>query len=147
MPSSLLRRQQHRHVSTLQPGRDIERGDILDLTEDAVQHLLSKLWMGDFSATEENRDFDPLAPFDKLADIADLIYEVMTVRPGPHLDLLDGYKSLFFLGPVRFFSLFIAELSVIHHAADRRLSFRRHLDQVQLLHLHHLEGLMQRHHP
>src|SRR5689334_21681977 len=140
----LLRHQQHRHVSSFEPRRDVELRDVLHLAHDRIQHIAPELRVGDLAATEEHRYFHSLAALDESADILDFINEVVAVGARSHLDFFDRRNDRF-LAALRFLFLLVAEFAVVHHAANRRVRLRRHFDQIHPEALDRLERFVQRH--
>lgn len=125
----LLRRKQHRHVPAFQARLDINFRDVLYLLDYPAQRLPAELRMGYLAAAKKDRHFDSLALLDELPDVTHLVFDVMCVRARSHLDFFDFNDGVFFRS-VCFFSLLIPELSVVHHATDRRLSFWCDFDQI-----------------
>src|ERR687891_188424 len=100
--------------------------------------------MSNFSPAKKNRHFDPLTSLNELTNVSDLMHDIVRIRARSHFDFLDLHNGMF-LWPMRFLLLLIAELAVIHHPANRRLSIRRHLHQIQLLRVDQFEGFIERH--
>src|SRR4030095_15688672 len=139
-----LGREQHGHAPSFQTRFDVHLGDVLQSTDHAGKHLLAQLGMGDFPTAKEHRYFHSLAFLDELANIAHLVLHVMSIGTRAHFYFLDLNNRGF--GSMRFLFLLVAKLAVIHHTANRRLSIRRHLHQVELLSFDLPERFVQRHH-
>lgn len=137
-----LWRQEHRHVSSLQPWFDVDFSNIEYLTDNAPEHLSAQFRMRDFSTAKENRYFDSLAFPDKLTNVSDLMLDVVGVGARAHFHFFDlDYRMLF--RPMGFLFLLVAKFAVIHHAAHGRLRVRSHFNQIELLGFHLFERLVQ----
>ena len=88
--------------------------------------------MGHLSASELHRHLDLVALVDELVDLADLGVEIAPTDLRLELDFLhrDVHRLLpRLLGLLGFL---VAELPVVHDAADRRVGHRRDLDEVEI---------------
>jgi hypothetical protein len=126
---NLLGRKQHRHVPPFQTRLDIHFGNVLYLLDHFAQRLPAQLWVSNLAPSKKNRNFDSLALLDKLPDVTDLVFNVMRVRARSHFNFFDFNHGVLFRS-VSLFPLLVPELPVVHHTADRRLSFWRDFDQV-----------------
>ena len=88
--------------------------------------------MGHLASAKAQRNFDLVAFFEELDQLAELDLVVALVGARAELDLLDLDLLLLELGLVRLLLLTVAEFAVIHELADRRLGKRRNLHQIDL---------------
>lgn len=122
--------QNHNHVSPFQPGSLLDHHKILDPLSEAVEHFFPEFWMSDFSATEEDGNFD-LVPFlQKAFNVTKLELEVVVLRAGSYFNFLDMDDGLVFPRLLDPFALLVFVLPIIHDPADRRLGIRSHLHKV-----------------
>src|SRR5687767_1995012 len=140
-----LRCQQHRHVASFQTRLDIDLGDVLHLHNHALEHLSAQFRMGNFSAAEENRDFDSLPFADELANVAYFMLDVVSIGARTHFNFFDFHDRRLFAA-MRALLLLVAKFAVIHHPANRRLGIGRDFDQVHFQRVHLLERFVQRQH-
>ena len=87
--------------------------------------------MSELSAPEDDSHFDFVTLFEKLLRVLDLELEVVFVRPRPHTDALQFGHPLFLLRIPFALALFVTVLSIVHHAADRRIGISSYFDKIQ----------------
>ena len=87
--------------------------------------------MGHFSAPKQHRKLDLMPLLKKLNGLANLNITVMVVDLRPEPDLLQARNMLLLMVLLRLSLLLIQPLAKIHNTANRRLSIRRNLNQIQ----------------
>src|SRR5215475_5152173 len=100
--------------------------------------------MGDLAATEKNRDSHSFPPLDEAPNIAHLVDKIMRVGARADLNFFNGHKGLLLTAALVFLLLRVAVLAIVQNATNGRLSFRRHLDQIEAVTLGQLQSLIQR---
>ena len=86
--------------------------------------------MSDFSATEEDGNFDRVALVEKTFHMTKLELEVVFLRTGSYLNLLNMDDRLMFPSLLAPLTLLVFVFPVIHDPADRGLRIRSHLHKV-----------------
>ena len=139
--------QHHRHVATVLAGRRLDRGVLGHLLRDPLEDLAPDLRVRHLAAPEHDRELDLRSFAQEALDVLHLGFEVVPVDLGPELHLLDddvGRPLARFLASL---ILFVLPLAEVHDPANRRISVRRNLDEVESLFACHRERLGKRLHP
>ncbi len=128
----LVWRQDHRHVAAVEPGRDLDAGEVGDTGHDLVEDLLAELGVVGLAPSERQGHLHLVALSEEVLHLAGLGVEVTPSDLRPVLHLLDrdvGRLAAGFLGLLR---RFVLVLAVVHDPTDRRVRLRCHLDQVEV---------------
>ena len=87
--------------------------------------------MRNLAATEAARDLDLVALFYEAADVLDLEIEIVVVRLGPNLDLLQFDAGLALASVALPLLLLVLELAEVHDLAHGRVCLRVHLHEIK----------------
>src|SRR5262245_64098851 len=87
--------------------------------------------MNDFASAEKNGSFDFVTLLQKPDDVVLLEIVIMLIGIGPKLHFLYRDVSLVLLCFVKFLIKLVKVFAVIHDSANRWISSRRKIDQVQ----------------
>src|SRR6266536_5292337 len=98
--------------------------------------------MGRLAPPEHDRDLDLRALVEEPLYVTFLRVVVMDADLRPELDLLDVDLALVLASLLRLLLLLVLVLAVVHDLGDRRVGLRRHLDQVEILAVRVLAGLV-----
>src|SRR4029078_910761 len=115
---------------------------VLDRLDDAIEHRLTGLRVNDLTAAEDDHKLALVAFLQEAADVFDLEVEIVVVRLGTQLDLLEDDRRLV---PTRGLLLrggLVLDLAEVHDLADRRRRPRIDFDQLQPLLFSEAERLM-----
>jgi hypothetical protein len=140
-----LRRQQQRHRAPLHLGPQLDVRHVLALLHQPAELLLRHLGVRDLAAAEANREFHLVARLDEPPRSPALEREIVIVRLGAELDLLDVDDGLLPARLARLLRRLVLVLAEIEDLADGRGGLRIDLDQIQRLLLGHRERLVRRH--
>ena len=97
--------------------------------------------MGHFATAEAQRDLGLVAVAEEANEAAQLRLEVVFIRGRTELDLLHLHDLLLRLGFLSLLLLLIAELAVVHQAADGRRRIGRNLNEVHVGVFRHAQSL------
>src|SRR5262249_14323779 len=96
------------------------------------------------AAPEHDRDLDLRALVEEPRDVAFLGLVVVCPDLGPELDLLDVDLRLVLAGELRLLLLLVPVLPVVHDPGDRWVCLGRDLDEIEVLPVGVLTGLVRR---
>ena len=122
--------QDHEHLPPLDARRRLDHRHVPQILDDALEHLLAQLAVGDLAAAEHHGDAGLVGLVEELADLPDLDVVVVLLGAGAELHLLELHDHLLLLGLVLLLLLGVLELPVIHDLADGRLGRGADLDEV-----------------
>ncbi|CFX16749.1 protein of unknown function [Candidatus Filomicrobium marinum] len=105
--------------------------NLFQLTLDPLKYSHTKLLVRHFATTEAQGNLHLIAVVEETFDGPHLDVVVVLINRRTHLDLLDLDGLLLFACFGGFFLLLELELAVVHDLADRRLSIRRNLNEIQ----------------
>ena len=101
----------------------------------------ANIHMGDFTTSENEGDLGLVAFFQEASHMLDLEIQIVVIGLGAKLYLLDLDMYLFLSCFLKFFTLLIFELAIIHDPTDRRHRTGGHLYQIKLLLFGERKGL------
>lgn len=136
----------HDQVTPLHFGGLLHNHFVFEVFLDALQDLHSLVGISDFPSSKQNGDLGLVLLAQKTPDVLDLRQQVMLVRLGTNLDLLNLDDRLFLLGFLAPFALLILELPVVHDFTDWGSGVRSDFHQVELILCRQLQGFLQRQH-
>ena len=116
--------------------------DLLDVLGEAQQQVAAPLRMGRLATPEHDRDLHLRALVQEPLDVTLLGLVVVHADLRPELDLLDVDLALVLPSLLRLLLLLVPVLAVVHDLRDRRVGLRRHLDEVEILGVGVLAGLV-----
>jgi hypothetical protein len=133
--------QDHGHVPALQFGVLLDRGQILDVVDNPVEHAAGQIGVRDFPAAEHQRHLGLVLLVQEFPDVPELELIVVLFGLGPDFDFLDLDGGRFFLGFLLLFTLLVFVTAEIHNPAHRGVRFRGHFHQIQTGFLGDAQGL------
>src|SRR5262245_41873781 len=127
-----IRYQHHREEASVHLRRSLHRHQRPEQLLDVIELLVAVLAVGHLAPAEHHRDLDLVSVQQEASRILELELEVVLVRRGTHLDLLERGGAALALGLAgrRLLLLFVLVLAVVHDPADRRARIRRDLHPV-----------------
>ena len=139
--------QHHRHVATVLAGSRLDRGVLGHLLRDLLEDLAPDLGVSHLAAPEHDRELDLRALAQEALDVLHLGFEVVPVDLGPELHLLDDDVRRPLARFLASLILFVLPLAEVHDPANRWISVRRNLDEVESLFACHRQRLGKWLHP
>ena len=133
LEGALDRDDRHVHVATLHERLLLDRGHVLEVLGETIEHHATLLGVGHLTTAEHDRDLDAGALLEEADDVTLLGLVVAHVDLGAELHLLDLDPCLVLAGGLGLAVLLVLELAIVEHLADRGLRVRRDLDEVETL--------------
>ena len=130
----------HDHLATFKLRLHFDLGFLGKLITDAMHDLCTEILVSHFTTAVAQRDLGLISIGQETAKRTQLGLIVIFVSGRTELNFLDLNNlltSLHFLGLLL---LLIAELAVIHQAANRRLGIRRDLNEINVVVLSHAKS-------
>ena len=112
---------------------------ILDVLDQALQNLASKIGSRHFAAAEEDGGFDLVSFPQESQHVILFCFIIVVVHIDAELYFLDHDLFLVLLGFTLALLLLVQEFPIVHDAAYRGLRGGRNLNQIQVLLAGHLE--------
>lgn len=116
----------------------------LEVCGEACEEQLALLLEDDGPSTEEDIRLHFVAVFEELDGMFELEVVVMVIRLGSETNLLDFLLLLVRLHLFLLFLLRVEELLVVDNSADRRVSGRCYLDEIEILLIRNAHSLLKR---
>src|SRR5947209_2516662 len=136
--------QQHHHVAAVEERLGLDHPDLLDVLGEAQKEVTAALRMGGLPPTEHDRHLDLRALVQKPLDVPLLGVVVMDSDLRAKLDLLHVDLALVLASLLRLLLLLVLVLPVVHDLRYRRIGHRRDLDEIEVLPVGVLAGLVRR---
>ena len=136
------RAQHHHHVAAVEEGLGLDRPDLLDVVGEAEEQVAAALRMGRLATAEHDRDLHLRALVQKPLYVTLLGVVVVDADLRAELDLLDVDLALVLPSLLRLLLLLVLVLAVVHDLRDRRVGLGRDLDEVEVLAVGVLAGLV-----
>jgi hypothetical protein len=140
-----LRREHNKHIHSFKLRPDLYCTRLGKIQLQLLQQRKAQLFVSNLASAKVDSRFYLVPLVKQPGGIVLLKLVIMLVGARPELYFLDGDESLFGLGFLLFFLLFVLVLTEVDYSADRRLSLRRDLDQIQALPARDLDRLLRRH--
>ena len=118
--------------------------DLLHVICQTHQEVTPPVRMLALAAPEHDRDLDLRALVEEALDVAFLGLVVVDPDLGPELDLLDVDLGLVLAGELRFLLELVPVLPVVHDPGNRRVRLSRDFDQIEVLPVGVLTGVIGR---
>ena len=136
-----LRGEEHGHVSALELGCFVQRGNFGAELCELLEQITSDVRVGHFASAETDGNLHPVAIGQELLCVFQLGVEIPNVNARRHTDLLDLHHMLVlscFLLPLALLELILA---VVHQFADRGGRLGGNLHQIQALFISDVQRL------
>ena len=134
-------RQNHDHLTPFHLRHLLNRSVILKIGSDSLDLPHSDLLVRHFATAEAQGYFDLVFFLQKARHVAQLDLVVVFVRTWAQLDFLDLYLLLLELLLMLALLFLVLEFAVIHDSANRRLSHRCNLNQINPCFFSQLQSL------
>lgn len=139
------RTHRHHHRPALNVWGLLHDADLAELLSETIEQALPDILVCDFAPSKENAQFDLIAVIQEAGSLPSLRLQVVTIdlRTKPNLFQFDRLLSLarFALAT----ALFVAELTIIHQATNRRHGVRLHLNEIEPPLTSHFHGVARTH--
>jgi len=128
-------------ISPLKLGILFNLSKLLYPLNNPLDHVSSKVRMGQLSPSENHCDLDLISFFQETLNVPELELKIVVLCLRPHLHLFEVNDGLLLLCIMGLLLLLVFKFSIIHDATDRWLRFRGNLHQVQFRTGSHTKGL------
>src|SRR5512136_2874590 len=127
-------------ISPLKFGLLFNLSKLLYSLNNPVDHVSSKVRMGQLSPPENDGDLDLTSFFQETLNVPELELKIVLLRLRPHLHLFEMNDGLLLLCIVSLLLLLVFKFPIIHDTTDRWLRFRGNFHQVQFKTGSHTKG-------
>lgn len=121
--------QRRHHAAAFHAGGLLHHGDVVERVQDLLQHFASAVVMGVFASAEDDVELDLVAAGEKAAGALDLDVDVVLAGFGAEAELFE--LRAMSLGASGALLPLIADLAVVHDAADGRPGVGSDLDEIE----------------
>src|SRR3954463_10116389 len=136
------RAQHHHHVATVEKGLGFDLPDLLHVLGEPEEEVPATLRMGRLATAEHDRHLDLRALIQEPLYVPLLGVVVVDADLRTELDLLDVDLALMLPSLLSLLLLLVPVLAVVHDLRDRRIRLGRDLDEVEVLPVGVLAGLV-----
>lgn len=140
-----LRREHNKHIHSFELWSDFNRSGFGKVRLELLEQGKAEFLMCNLAPAKVDRSFYLVSLMKQPRGVVLLELVIVLVGARPELYFLDGNKSLFGLCFLLFLLLLVLELAEVDYSADRRLSLRGDLDEVQALAARDFDRLLRRH--